>query len=141
MKTDTHAGSCTGHKGTIVLARSSTEQPRGYVAIVREQKFVVVTFDGQYEPGSAVYTRLVQIDYETGANLHEGEMAVVGWPVTPPPAVLRPTGLDASGHDVVLHGTGDFPGAGGGATFTATFQDFLEIDPQRPSPATSAVSY
>jgi hypothetical protein len=141
MKTDTHPGSCTSHTGTIVLANESYEQPTGAVALVVDTKMLAVTFDGQFAPTAVVYTRLVQVDYDSGMLLHEGEMVVQGTPLWPPAPALRPTGLQANGKDVVLSGTGDFPGAGGGTKFVATFTDFLGVDPQHPSPATSATAY
>jgi hypothetical protein len=139
MKMDTKPGSCM-HKGTIPLAPFSYEMPVGALALVPSTKMLAVTFSGQFDPTSVIYTRLVQIDYETGQLLHEGEMAVDGAPLWPPPAALHPTGLDARNNDVILRGTGDFPGAGGGTSFVATYTDFLGVDPQRPSPATSALS-
>ncbi len=140
MKTDTHSGSCTSHKGTIMLAPFSYERPVGVLALVADTKMLAVSFDGQVQPTAVIYTRLVQVDYETGQLLHEGEMVVNGTPLWPPAPFLRPTALDATGHDVVLRGSGDFPGAGGGTSFVATYMNFLDIDPQRPSPADSAYS-
>jgi hypothetical protein len=141
MKTDTHPGSCTSHTGAISLVTQSYEQPTGALALVADTKMLAVTFDGQFAPTAVVYTRLVQIDYDTGQLLHEGEMVVQGTPLWPPPPALRPTGLQATANDVVLTGTGDFPGAGGGTKFVATFTDFLGVDRQLPSPATSAIAY
>lgn len=55
-------------------------------------------------------------------------------------ASLRPTSMNLSvGYDVILDGTGDFPGAtGDGPTFEATWSNFLAPTPQQPSPADAA---
>ncbi|HEY8077340.1 MAG TPA: hypothetical protein VIF62_24610 [Labilithrix sp.] len=137
-KRDTHDGSCNEQKGTSTLLASSYEKPVAFAAVDARAKYLVVAFDGRYDATSAIYTRLVQIDWTTGLHLHEGEMAVGDASPFPVPAVLRPRAVSISGRDVILTVDGALPGAGDGASFVATYSDFLDVDPQQPSPAASA---
>jgi hypothetical protein len=83
---------------------------------------------------------LAQIDWKTGVDLHDGLMAVKGTPPGANATSLRPTSMSLSvGYDVILDGTGDFPGAtGDGPTFEATWSNFLAPRAKQPSPADAA---
>ncbi len=137
-KRDTHDGSCAEPKGTSTLLASSYERPVAFAAIDSHAKYLVVTFDGRYAPDSAIYTRLLQIDWTSGQHLHEGQMAVTGSSPFPVPDVLKPRDVAIEGRDVVLTVDGRLPGAGDGDTFAVTYAGFLDVDPQQPSPATHA---
>jgi hypothetical protein len=134
-KRDTREGTCTEDKGKTVLVASSYELPVAFIAKHAREKMIVVAFDGRYAHDSAVYTRLVQIDWATGARLHEGEMAVTGTSPFPVPQMLRPKSLAVDDRDVILDILGPLPGAGDGESFRAVYSGFLGPDPQLPSPA------
>jgi hypothetical protein len=134
-KRDTREGTCTEDKGKTVLVASSYEPPVAFIAKHAREKMIVVAFDGRYAHDSAIYTRLVQIDWTTGARLHEGEMAVTGTSPFPVPQMLRPRSLSVDDRDVILEITGPLPGAGDGESFRAVYSGFLGPDPQQPSPA------
>ena len=140
-KKDVAPGSCPDAKGFVVLSEHSYADPAGVVRRHSTDPIIAVAWT---EKASADVTvpnlmRLAQIDWKTGTDLHEGIMMVKGAAVAEPVA-LRPTSMNLSvGYDVILSGTGDFPGAAGeGASFEATWVGFLANAPQQPAAADSA---
>jgi hypothetical protein len=137
-KRDTREGTCKEMKGTNVLVSSSYEKPVAFIGKNEHERMIVVAYDGRFAADTAIYTRLVQIDWMTGQHLHEGQMAVQGTSPFPIPDALRPTSLTVDARDVVLGVAGQFPGAGAGDQFHAFYTGFLGPDPQMPSSASWA---
>lgn len=140
-KKDASPGSCPDAKGFVILSQHSYADPAGVVRRHSTDQIIAVAWT---EKASADVTvpnlmRLAQIDWKTGADLHEGIMMVKGAQAADPVA-LRPTSMNLSvGYDVILDGTGEFPGAtGAGESFEATWVGFLSNAPQQPSAADSA---
>ena len=140
-KKDSSPGSCPDAKGFIVLTQHSYADPAGVVRRHSTDQIIAVawTEKATADLDAPNVMRLAQIDWKTGADLHEGVMSVKGAPDQPATA-LRPISMNLSvGYDVILDGTGDFPGAtGDGDTFEATWSNFLSNAPQQPSQADSA---
>lgn len=141
-KKDASPGSCADAKGFIVLAQHSYADPAGVVRRHSTDRIIAVAWvDRASADGNvASVMHLAQIDWKTGADLHDGLMAVKGAQPGAGATSLRPTTMNLSvGYDVILDGTGDFPGAtGDGPTFEATWSTFLAPAPQQPSLADAA---
>lgn len=141
-KKDTSPGSCPDAKGFVILTQHSYADPAGVVRRHSTDQIIAVAW---VERAAADFNtpnvmRLAQIDWKTGADLHEGIMSVKGAQPDQPTPSLRPASMNLSvGYDVILDGTGDFPGAtGDGPTFEATWGGFLSNAPQAPSQADAA---
>ena len=141
-KKDTTPGSCPDAKGFVVLTQHSYADPAGVVRRHSTDQIIAVAWvERATADGNVLNTmHLEQIDWKTGVDLHDGIMSVKGADPGQPALSLRPTSMNLSvGYDVILDGTGDFPGAtGAGPTFEATWSNFLSNAPQQPSQADSA---
>jgi hypothetical protein len=144
-KKDASPGSCPDAKGFVVLAQHSYADPAGVVRRHSTDRIIAVAWvDRASADGNVASTmHLAQIDWKTGVDLHDGVMAVKDAQPGAVATSLRPTSMNLSvGYDVILDGTGDFPGAtGDGPTFEATWSNFLAPTPQQPSPADAAAKH
>jgi hypothetical protein len=140
-KKDASPGSCPDAKGFIYLTQHSYADPAGVVRRHSTDQIIAVAWveRANADGNTPSALRLQQIDWKTGADLHDGIMSVKGAPDQPIPT-LRPTSMNLSvGYDVILDGTGAFPGAtGAGDTFEATWSNFLGTAPQPAAQADSA---
>jgi hypothetical protein len=140
-KKDASPGSCPDAKGFVYLTQHSYADPAGVARRHSTDQIIAVAWvDRAIADGNAPNAmRLAQIDWKTGTDLHDGIMSVKGAADQPIPT-LRPTSMNLSvGYDVILDGTGAFPGAtGAGDTFEATWSNFLGTAPQPAAQADSA---
>lgn len=141
-KKEAAPGSCPEAKGFVILSQHSYADPAGVVRRHATDRIIAVAWNEKAndDVNAPNMMRLAQIDWMTGADLHEGIMTVKGAQPDQPLTSLRPTSMNLSvGYDVILDGTGDFPGAtGAGAGFEATWTGFLSTAPQAPAAADSA---
>lgn len=141
-KKDDSPGSCTESKGYVTLATHSYALPAGVVRRHATDEMIAVawTEKAKADVDSQSIMHLAQIDWATGTDLHDGIMYLKGMTEAVPEQPLVPTSMNLSiGYDVILSGTGTFPGATGeGQSFEATWKDFLAAKAQAPSAADSA---
>jgi hypothetical protein len=126
----------------VTLSQHSYADPAGVVRRHSTDPIIAVAWNEKAndDVNAPNMMRLAQIDWMTGADLHEGIMTVKDAQPDQPLTSLRPTSMNLSvGYDVILDGTGEFPGAtGAGASFEATWVGFLSNAPQQPVAADSA---
>ena len=141
-KKATAPGSCPEAQGYVTLATHSCALPAGVVRRHATDQMIAVAWTDKPKADEDVQAilHLAQIDWAPGADLHDGMMFVKGMAAAIPEQPLVPTSMNLSvGHDVILSGTGTFPGATGeGLAFEATWSDFLSPQAQAPSAADGA---
>ncbi len=128
-KADAANGHCTGPRGFRLL-RSHLQVPTAFLARHPSKNAVVLAYTWQNRGQEPIFTSAGEIDWVTGRDERALELGTS-------PGV---TGLSFVGDDVILEGTGLFPGAtGDGPSYRATYEKYLlNADPAKTVPATHA---